>query len=755
MYKKWLLLAALLGATACGGSDGGDDTSPETGTGGDTDDAGVPGTGGEAAETGGDDGELAECEKEANVAEIAALTAAQPVISTRAKDTLSEITEFDSLADDPSTSCSAELTFKDLNGNGELDPYEDWRLTPKERAADLLTRMETSDKLALMAHPITADSSATVESTTADLIAQGVRFGVTTALSTSYDARATWANAVQELAEDTALGIPFVVSSEPSHASGNGRERAAGFPEFPFELSLAASGDVEQTGAYGAAVASAYAGVGVRMALSPNANLATEPRWYGTQFTFGDDASQVSSHVSAYVGGLQDGSTVAAAIGQFPGAGAAKNGIDARLAKGQYLAYADAYLDDHLAPFAAAMEAGVDAITLSAGIPEAGAWTGLAGAFDGSTVEQVGAAFNADLITTILRGHYGYDGLVMAPAGVLDDDGMPWGVADLSRPERIAKAASAGVDQFLGLDSLQDLSDAGLSDAQIDTAAGRALALMFKVGAFENPYVAESYTDVTQAVSTPDISDLANDAMSGGVVVLVNDDKPSNFLNGDGDGSQTGDKGNAGNGTGKVLPAPPGEPYVSVGCSFYVTGNFSMDYIRTVSAGYGALTNDISTIDGATVENENQKITYSDYVFVRLDAPYTADPDSGDLALSTQALTYANNDNAALLTQIADIRAAIDADPDSSTQLIVGIDAGRAPILNEVLAIGVDGLLVSWGVSDKGFLDAVFGIVPVANTLPVGLPASEEAAASQISAAPSDGLDSTFIKGFGLSISAF
>ena len=45
------------------------------------------------------------------------------------------------------------LLFRDLNNNGVLDPYEDWRLSPEERARDLLSQMTLKEKAAQMQHP--------------------------------------------------------------------------------------------------------------------------------------------------------------------------------------------------------------------------------------------------------------------------------------------------------------------------------------------------------------------------------------------------------------------------------------------------------------------------------------------------------------------------------------------------------------------------------------------------------------------------
>ena len=172
----------------------------------------------------------------------------------------------------------------------------------------------------------------------------------------------------------------------------------------------------------------------------------------------------MANRVEAFVKGAQ-GTTLgptslACVVNSFPGAGPAKAGWDAKLAKGKLVGYPGNNLDAHLAPFAKAITAGVAGVMPAYGIPETGAWTGLGGVLSGATIEQVGASFNAKLLTDALRGTYAFGGLVLAPWGVLNNEvippaasgfGAPWGVEALTQAQRLAKAVNAGVDQFGGL----------------------------------------------------------------------------------------------------------------------------------------------------------------------------------------------------------------------------------------------------------------------------------------------------------------
>ncbi|TAL35745.1 MAG: glycoside hydrolase family 3 protein [Spirochaetes bacterium] len=673
------------------------------------------------------------------------------------------------------------LQFKDLNGSGSLDDYEDWRLSAAERAADLVTRMSTAEKIGLMLHVTTTDipssSSASVSTALQTLINSGnVRFGLTGAHTSALTPRANWANNVQELCEASSLGIPFILSMEPCHSSGNGRTLAKGYSQWPQELGLASAGSTTVVENFGKYANQEYRAIGVRMALSPSADLLTDPRWFNGQFTFGEDSQTVAGMIEAYIKGFQGTSigttSVACIVKYFPGAGPSADGWDGRLAKGQYLTYPGDNIDAHLAVFERAFEAGVAGVMPAYGIPETGSWSGLGGLLNGSTIEQAGAAFNNALITGVLRDHYDFTGLVLSAWGVIGDAGVspfgaPWGVEALDKAHRAAKAVNAGVEQFGGLDDSTPISSAlsaGLiTGAQIDAAAEKALLLMFTLGIFENPYV-----DASKAPSlcnTDNAYQAGLDALNRSMVLILNANKPSGWLNGTGDGTQTGDPGNAGNGSGRVLPAPPGQVYVTPGCNFYVAGSFSIDYVNSVSAGYGTLTNFASSVESPVESgivydtlDAASKMAYSDYVFIRLGSPFSADADSGSFNYSEESLEYASNDNAAVLD---DVRAASNAIDTYGTQcqIIVGIDAGRLPVVSEIMAIPhVSGIYVSWGVTDKVFLDVAFGIVKGEGTLPAGLPRADSVVQDQSQQKedlPDDGQHATFVRGWGYTTAPF
>ncbi|MBS2025527.1 MAG: hypothetical protein JST92_24275, partial [Deltaproteobacteria bacterium] len=360
------------------------DAGADAGTDAGTADAGSDaGTDAGTSDAGTDGGTVtAECDKAENVAKKNALIAAQPVLGVRSKSTITADATFASVAGNASVNCTVSLHFKDSNGNGTLDAYEDWTRSADERAADLVGRLTSDQKLALMIHATPDDPTSSVQTVSTALqtkITAGVRFAATQANSVTVTKRATWANNVQAAAEATALGIPFVLSSEPNHSAGNGRAKAAGFSQWPQEAGLGATGDLTLLESYGKVVATEYRAIGITLALSASADLATEPRWFGSQFTFGEDSASVSALAGAYVKGLQGTSlasttSVAAIVGHFPGAGAASSGWDGRLAKGKFLVYPGKNLDAHLNAFQGALANHAAGVMPAYGIVQTGSF---------------------------------------------------------------------------------------------------------------------------------------------------------------------------------------------------------------------------------------------------------------------------------------------------------------------------------------------------------------------------------------------
>ena len=261
------------------------------------------------------------------------------------------------------------LTFKDLNRNGQLDAYEDWRLAPEVRAKDLAQRMSLEELAGLMVHgtlPTAGESGALGRGTGYDigkvkeLIEEKHVNSFITRLSTEARNLAHQSNEVQALAESSRWGIPLTISSDPRNHFGDvlgASSQDLAFSIWPSPPGLAALDDAKLTERFADVVRQEYLAVGIRESLAPQADLATEPRWARIDGTFGEDAEIAKRMVQAYVTGMQNGSggmssgSVAAVVKHWAGYGAAKDGWDGHNYYGRYADFAGHNFSQHLIPF--------------------------------------------------------------------------------------------------------------------------------------------------------------------------------------------------------------------------------------------------------------------------------------------------------------------------------------------------------------------------------------------------------------------
>ena len=267
-----------------------------------------------------------------------------------------------------------DITFRDLNKNGRLDPYEDPRRPIDERVEDLLAQMTLEEKAGLMFHTIAGvnpDGSMApppqgfMRTPIAELVAERLMNHFNVHALPAPRLAATWHNRLQELAEGTRLGIPVTISSDPRHAFSNNpltSFRAAGFSQWPEPIGLAATGDPALVEEFGDIARQEYVVLGIRVSLHPMADLATEPRWARINGTFGEDAKLSARLTGAYIRGFQgpalSPASVACMTKHFPGGGPQKDGEDPHFPYGKEQVYPGNNFDYHLIPFDAAFAAG-------------------------------------------------------------------------------------------------------------------------------------------------------------------------------------------------------------------------------------------------------------------------------------------------------------------------------------------------------------------------------------------------------------
>lgn len=461
--------------------------------------------------------------------------------------------------------------FKDLNGDGQLNAYEDWRLPIERRIEDLVGRMTLEEKAGMMLiDTLNANAGGAVPTLAGDLIGnqQMSRFILRNTVTGTPAANtnqvtpfevASFTNAVQELREATRLGIPALFKSnarnhiDPDARAGINEGTGGAFSSFPKEAGIAAAalgtGDMSLVQKFADVMGAEWKSIGLRGMYGYMADLSTEPRWYRVHETFTEDADLNANIMRTLVQRLQgstikDGtsvnrdSAVALTLKHFPGGGPQEMGLDPHYAHGKEQVYPGGNFGYHLKPFQAAMEAGVSAVMPYYGVP-------INVTYEGVTYQQEGFAFSKQVVTDLLRGKLGFKGYVNSDTGIIND--RAWGLEMKTVPERVAAAVNSGTDVLSGFHDKQtiiDLVNAGLvSPARLDEAVRRLLKEQFQLGLFENPYV--SATAASAAVGSAANREQALDVQRKSVVLLQNQDR--------GDGS-------------KALP-------LKAGAKVYVIGN--------------------------------------------------------------------------------------------------------------------------------------------------------------------------------------
>ena len=684
------------------------------------------------------------------------------------------------------------FAFKDLNKNGALDPYEDWRLPADERARDLASKMTVRQIAGLMlysAHQAIPGSGGPFRGTYGgkpfsessanpwDLSDQQQDFLtnddlrhvlVTTVQSPEVAAR--WNNNVQALVEGIGLGIPANNSSDPRHDAQTDAvydaDSAGRVSRWPGSLGLAATFDPAIVRQFGHIAAREYRALGITTALSPQIDLATDPRWWRFSGTFGEDPRLATDMARAYVDGFQtsDGAaeiaggwgyeSVNAMVKHWPGGGTGEGGRDAHVALGKYAVYPGHNFAVHLLPFT---EGGFKLAGTTGTVAAVMPYYTISFNQDTAHGENVGNNFSRYMITDLLRGKYGFDGVVCTDWGVTHDEvavdvlgGMPWGVEGLTEAQRHYRALMAGVDQFGGnndADPVMAAYQMGVQEhgeafmrARFEASAVRLLRNMFRVGLFENPYL-----DVQQSVATvrrPDFMAAGYQAQLKSLVLLKNQDRAlplrrnarvyipkrhvpaSNFL-------------------GTVSPARDVDPLNPDLARKYFDltddpagADAAIVVIRSPLMGseFG-ITSGYSRADVAAGGNGYVPISlqYGPYTATNARARSIAGGDPKEeftnRSYRGKTVTVAN---ASDLQAVLDARATMHGKP-----VIVVLNLSNPTVVSE-FEPSVNAILVSFGVQDQAILDVLTGAAEPSGLLPFQMPANMQTVEEQDEDTPLD-----------------
>nr|WP_275100682.1 glycoside hydrolase family 3 N-terminal domain-containing protein [Olsenella profusa] len=435
------------------------------------------------------------------------------------------------------------FAFKDLNGNGKLDLWEDWRQSAEDRAAALAEQLTADEALALMLHgsvfnageitdvlpgvgPVEGDNT---DPTMQEVLDHGIRTMLNFGNANGAPVLARWTNALQEYAEGQTYGIPVNISNNPKDYG------------FPSTLGLAASFDPAFVQRVANEEARAYRAEGVSTLLGVQMDVTSEPRWSRIPDTFGEDPALTRDMSRAFAGGLQstfaDGEdqgwgseSVINMLKHFPGDGCGEQGREAHNNYGKFCVYPGSNFAAHLIPF---VDGGLHLDTKTEQTAAYMDSYSIAYSDDEEYGELVGSAFSK-WKNDLLREKCGYDGLICSDWGVTDDPGAmvstPWGMEDAPKVDRFKKIVEAGVDQIGGgfdLVTLKAAYDKIASETSEDealararTSARRALRTFYVIGLADCPYVDSSQAD--KIVESDELTSLATEAVDKSIVMLKN-----------------------------------------------------------------------------------------------------------------------------------------------------------------------------------------------------------------------------------------
>ena len=454
------------------------------------------------------------------------------------------------------------LQFKDLNRNGKLDKYEDWRLSNNERALDLLSKMSIEDKVGFMListarlksdqsnNPTSAminEANVSSDFNEEDqvqqfnmftkkplpvpmMMAAGTTKGVTKfhlrhfifRANVSAKITAEWTNKLQALCESDGLGIPAIIASNPrNHIT---KDASIGlsvgktvFSTWPGELGLSAMRDLKLVREFADIARQEWQAVGLRKGYMYMADLSTEPRWQRIEGTFGEDANWTAKMITEIVLGFQgtklSNQSIAMTTKHFPGGGAGVGGQDPHFSWGKFEHFPGKMFQNNLIPFKAAIKAGTSAIMPYYSIPQ------------DTKYEQIAYAYNKAVIKDLLRDSLHFTGIINSDTGPIEM--MPWGAENLSIVERYQKTLEAGVNLYSGTADptklLETVQSGKVAIKLVDNSVYRLLMEKFQLGLFENPYVDEAAAE--KIVGNAQFQAKADLAMRKSIVLLRNESK--------------------------------------------------------------------------------------------------------------------------------------------------------------------------------------------------------------------------------------
>jgi beta-glucosidase len=671
--------------------------------------------------------------------------------------------------------------FKDMNANGELDTWEDWRLESTERAADLAATMSIEQIAGLMlfsSHERSpADGLTDAQKT---YLSESNLRAVLNAAGSNADETVPWVNAMQAYVETLATAdtpyVPVNFASDPRSTAGSGGYNAEGadISRWPSNLGLAATFDSSYTLQFGQMASAEYRALGITTALSPQVDLATEPRWLRVGGTFGEDSTQAAELTAAYVEGFQGSEgestwgteSVNAMIKHFAGDGPGEGGRESHTAAGKYGVYPGDNLAEHVSVFEAALDS-------------AAVMTAYSIALDGEGQplfeDRRGTAYDSGRMA-ILRDDLSYEGVVVTDWGVMTgitDEGAfigtAWGAEELTPAERYVEVLATGHDMFGGVndatyllegaDLWQEKFEAGELDMDAETrfqlSGARILNMMIQVGLYESAFLDPE--ESAAVLASEDKIAAGYEAQLASIVMLKNDGviaEGTDWSDATVYIPQSYDVG---------LPSLFGEATYTEGPTLDL--DVAAEYFGTV------VTDEVEyDADGKVVSYTAPDLTDVDVVLVGMDSPttgavfgnsgynaetgvwsplslqyrpYTADGENvrrvsigGDILADGTQENRSYFGNTATASNEADLDAferAVAAVAASGTDIpVISVLKAVNPVIPAEFEADADAILVSFGTSDQALFDVALGLHEPTGRLPIQFPADMDTVEAQL-----------------------
>ena len=458
------------------------------------------------------------------------------------------------------------LYFKDMDNSGELAPYKDWRLSPEERAKDMVAHLRLDQQAGLVLNtlfntPVAPTRAAatgadgklemskiykhhdpdekpipgplpgmTMSIDDADVLDKHITAGVYRGdMHCEAGMVALYHNAGTQMLEYEAckggVAIPYSLHTNPINI---------GYPD-SLGIGAAVLGDGNADFVYEMADTDRkmMKAEGLHIMYGPQVDVATDPRWPRTNGTYGERTDVTSDITEALIKGYQNGDdglnegSGVLTVKHFPGDAPSENGFEPHVPIGQWRIYRTPGSMEkyHLPPFQRAFDHKASSIMPDySRIAVDGRAVPQTYRGEVTSTEAVPSAYSKELLTDLARNKMGFDGYINSDSGITSV--QIYGVEDLTVPQRYAKAISAGTDVIGGNTDPENIIKAVeeglLPKADLDRASYNRLLSLFRTKRVDNPYLDPDQADQARQDNFDGAKKKAYEANQKAVVLVKN-----------------------------------------------------------------------------------------------------------------------------------------------------------------------------------------------------------------------------------------